>query len=268
MGWGFTQSYASKAQEFGLEGHSWPLRDLVATHRMLAHDGVAETLFHARAILLMRAIHELFDRRLQQRMPQAAPRPTLLHGMELRTVSDTERRQAELCSPISAMTFRLALRALSLDARTYHFMDVGSGWGYASLLAAMQPFRHVSGVEFARELHEAAIANIAWARAERLLRCEQVDLRHESALETELPEGPLLLFLYHPFGADVLAQFLDRVDASIRSKPRPIIALYAGPLDATPFTRPGVVEVPLKGAAALGLRLFSPRAVRAWRWTS
>ena len=267
MGSRFAQDHASKAQEFGLDGRSWPLRDVLAARRMLAKDGFGRTLAHARAVLLMRIVHRLFDSRLQKRMPQAIWRPTLLDGMELRTISEAELRQAELCAPVSAMTFRLALRGLALDLRTHHFMDVGSGWGYASLLAAMQPFRRVSGVEFARELHERAIANIAWARAQGLLRCEQVELRHESALETELPEDPLLLFLYHPFGADVLAQFLDRVDRSMRALPRPITALYVGPLDARPFQRPGVAELPLRGASARALRLCSPRPVRAWRWT-
>jgi hypothetical protein len=183
--------------------------------------------------------------------------------MELRAVSEQERPQAELCSAVSSITFRQALRAVPLEVSTCHFMDIGSGWGYASLLAAMQPFRRVTGVEFARELHERAVANIAWARTLGLLRCTDIELRHESALVTALPEDPLLLFLYHPFGADVLAQFLERVDASMRATPRPITLIYAGPLDARPFVRPGVVELPVTGGQ---LGLLRPQPVRAWRW--
>jgi hypothetical protein len=266
MGRRFAQDHASKAQEFGLESRSWPLRDLVAARRMLAADGLSGTITHARAILQMRLVYHLFDRRLQKRMPQALTRPTVLHGLDLRATSETEVRQAELCSAISAMTFRLALRALVPDVRGYAFMDIGSGWGYATMLAAMEPFHSVSGVEFARELHERALANVTWARGEGILGCDQIDLRHESALETELPDGPLILFLYYPFGRDVLAQFLDRVDASMRSRPRPIIVIHAGPLDPRPFARPGVTELKLRGVAGKALRLFSPRPVRAWQW--
>jgi hypothetical protein len=265
---GFGKQHFTRARAYGLENRPWPLRDLLVARRMVSDAGLAATLAHTRTILLTRLTSRLFDRRLQRRMPEALRRATPLDGMELRTVSGSESREAEHCAAIPALTFRLALRALGLDLRGYHFVDVGSGWGYALTLAAMQPFRHVTGVEFARELHERATVNLDWARTQGLARCGGVDLRHESALETQLPDGPLLLFLFNPFGAAVLASFLDRVDASVRANPRPVVAVYVHPLEAQLFARRGVFEIPLRGAAARALRLFSPSRVRVWRWAA
>jgi hypothetical protein len=263
---GFGKQHFTRARAYGLEGRPWPLRDVLVAHRMLREAGLAATLAHSRTILLTRLTSRLFDRRLQNRMPQALRRATPLDGMALRTVSGNEAWEAEHCAAIPAVTFRLALRALALDPRAYHFVDIGSGWGYAVTLAAMQPFRQVTGVEFARELHERAAVNLDWARAQGLVRCSAVDLRHESALETQLPDGPLLLFLFNPFGAEILGRFLERVDASMRANRRPIVAVYVHPREAGLFARPGVFEIPLRGPAARGLRLFSPSQVRAWRW--
>jgi hypothetical protein len=260
------QRTVSKAQEYGLEGRSWPLRDILAAYRMVSELGPRAMLAHAYAILLMRVVWQLSDRKLQKRMPQASLRPIVVSDMELRTVTGNEAQESELSTPTPKITFGLTLRALGLDPAQYSFIDIGSGWGYATLLAAMRPFRKVSAVEFARELHDRATANIDWARSQGLLLCGGVDLRHESALETELPEGPLVVFLYNPFGAEVMAKFLDRVDASMKRAPRPIIAIYVRPVDAKLFERPGVIELPLRGLAALGLRTISPRDVRAWRW--
>jgi hypothetical protein len=263
---GFGRQQFTRAETYGLADRPWPLRDLLVARRMVQEAGLGPTLAHTRAIVLSRLVWRLSDRRLQRRMPAALGRATPLQGMQLRTVAGEETFEAEACAAIPRLTFRLALRSLGIDPRRFHFVDVGSGWGYALLLAAQQPFRHVTGIEFARELHERAVANMEWAGKTQLVRCGGIDLRHESALETELPQEPLLLFLFNPFGAGVMAKFLDRVDESRRRHPRPIIAIYVHPLEARLFDRPGVAELTLRGPAAMALRLVSPSQVRAWQW--
>jgi hypothetical protein len=49
------------------------------------------------------------------------------------------------------------------------------------------------------------------------------------ALRFELPAGPLVLYLYHPFAAPVMSSFLDRVEESLRREPRELWLLYTNP---------------------------------------
>ncbi len=94
---------------------------------------------------------------------------------------------------------------------SYVFVDVGCGKGRALLLAAELPFREVVGVELNRELAEVARGNAErWkelGRAKSPMRVVCGD-----ATEVEMPRGPLLVYLYNPFRAEVLRRLLGRLD--------------------------------------------------------
>lgn len=94
---------------------------------------------------------------------------------------------------------------------SYAFLDVGCGKGRALLLAAELPFREVVGVELNRELAEVARGNAerwrALGRAKSAMRVMCGD-----ATEVELPRGPLLVYLYNPFRAEVLRCLMGRLD--------------------------------------------------------
>jgi hypothetical protein len=44
-----------------------------------------------------------------------------------------------------------------------------------------------------------------------------------------IPDGPLVLFLYHPFAAPVMKRFLQHVQTAMRTQPRDVVILYANP---------------------------------------
>jgi predicted RNA methylase len=90
------------------------------------------------------------------------------------------------------------------------FVDVGCGKGRALLLASEMPFRETLGVEFDGDLVTTARSNVAlWDQAGRLR--SPVKVVHADATEVELPEGPLLVYLFNPFGAPVLRRMLQRL---------------------------------------------------------
>ena len=171
------------------------------------------------------------------------------------------------CASIPSKTFHWALSAFSIDPRRYHFVDIGAGWGYALLLAASYPFRQVTGIEFAEELHAKASVNLDWAKAAGRIKTPHAQVRCESALQAELPQGPSLLFLFHPFREPVLRAFVEHVEESLRKHPRPVVVLYANPADRHVFDREGVIELKSRGVASWLLRLFSPVAIRAYAFT-
>lgn len=117
------------------------------------------------------------------------------------------------------------------------FIDVGSGKGRAVLLAAMQRrFREVLGVELSAPLHAIAEQNVERVRATGSLRAP-VRLVHADAAAFAIPDGPLVLYLYHPFNETVADALVANVVASLRSSPRPAAILYARPMLQEGFAR-------------------------------
>ena len=242
------------------------VRDIGNAFRMISRIGIRVTFAHAVAVALIRLHDHLIDRRQHAGIPQPLHGRVWLMGLTLCRPDGTEAHEALPCAPVPSKTLHWAIAATRIDATRYHFVDIGSGWGHAVLLASAYPFRCVTGVEFARELYERACANLAWAREQNLLKADQVEFRYESALETALPDGPTLFFLFHPFGEPVMRAFLDRIERSVRENPRAITLIYVNPADHHLFERPGIVEVPLRGRAAWLLKLLSPFEVHAYEF--
>ncbi|MDR3772325.1 MAG: class I SAM-dependent methyltransferase [Terracidiphilus sp.] len=87
------------------------------------------------------------------------------------------------------------------------FVDLGAGMGRAVLLASELGFKQVVGVELHPVLAEMARKNvILWRRMGR--ECGPMRMVECDAVEFALPEGPLLVFLFNPFGAAMLRRLL------------------------------------------------------------
>lgn len=125
------------------------------------------------------------------------------------------------------------------------FVDVGCGKGRALLLAAEMPFREAVGVEL-----NAGLAAVAERNVERWreLGRERAPMRVVcgDATEVELPAGPLLLYLYNPFRAEVLRRLLGRLEARAEAGGGGVEVVYLYPEEEAVF------------------REF-PRFVRMWR---
>ncbi len=84
----------------------------------------------------------------------------------------------------------------------FTFIDLGAGKGRVLLVASRFPFKRLIGVEFARELVETARRNI-----ERFgCRAEVV---HADAADYRFPSENLVVYLYNPFGPEVLRPVLS-----------------------------------------------------------
>lgn len=125
--------------------------------------------------------------------------------------------------------FQEILSKVPFDPREFTFVDLGSGKGLTLLLASRLPFRAIRGVEFAKELHEAAQANIRNFRAQDRA-CSDVQSVCTDASGYEFPLTPLVIYLYHPFEEELMRRVIDRVEQSYRAHPRPIIVAYLQPV--------------------------------------
>jgi SAM-dependent methyltransferase len=111
-------------------------------------------------------------------------------------------------------------------AEGFTFVDYGSGKGRVLFVAAEFPFRRLIGVEFARELHDAAVRNLASYRNPRQ-RCREIRPVLGDALRFAIPDEPCVLYFCTPFKAPLVRKVLDLVAASYAQNPRPMYVVYA-----------------------------------------
>ncbi|MDO6413308.1 class I SAM-dependent methyltransferase [Sphingomonas sp. BIUV-7] len=152
-----------------------------------------------------------------------------------------------------AADFAAALALLDIPIPGSSFVDLGSGKGRAVLMATDHPFAAITGVEFARELHEIALANLA-RRAERHGSDARIVLLLDDATRFRLPSGPIVLFLFNPFDPPVLTEVAAATTASWQADPRPIRILYLNPVHQQTWRDAGWRELPGRP----GLVIFAP----------
>jgi SAM-dependent methyltransferase len=134
---------------------------------------------------------------------------------------------------------------------SYTFIDVGAGKGRGLLVASEYQFRRVVGIELNPQLARTARGNADhWARTRAAdptsSRMATIEVLEQDALDFRLPSKPTLIFMFHPFEAPVLEQFVEGIDRQLathseaRLSPAPALdfiyvnAECAGVLDRHP----------------------------------
>lgn len=137
------------------------------------------------------------------------------------SVIGSHRDSAVRYQPISEASFRTLLARLAdlvgAALPLYTFIDMGCGMGKVLLLAAEHPFRQVIGVEFAPELVAICEKNLRKDRAALQRRCHTMTVTLADAADFSFPRCPLVVFLYNPFGPEVLALLLKNLCCAQRS---------------------------------------------------
>ena len=105
---------------------------------------------------------------------------------------------------VPADQLHAALAFLHQDWSTFTFVDLGCGKGRALIVASQHGFARLIGVEFAKSLVEIARKNseITGSRAE---------VRLGDAARFEFPKGDLVVFMFNPFGGEVMRQVMDNL---------------------------------------------------------
>ena len=181
------------------------------------------------------------------------------------TVDSPSKAFANIYGPTPAWLMPRFLRSIpEKDLSQFTFVDFGSGKGRAVLLAARHRFKRVVGLEFSKELHAEATANIAKFREAGLLASPVVESIEADVLDFDLPDGPLVLYTFNPFGAAVMKPLLERIAASHRANPRKIYFVYYDCVDHALVQAAGVFrQLPMRGLNALH-RLVMQHAARLY----
>jgi hypothetical protein len=152
------------------------------------------------------------------------------------TTSGTVRWRARLLGlfhspyqPTDPALFREMIASLPIAFDQFTFIDFGSGKGRTLLMASEYPFMRIVGVELIAELHRAAEQNIRRYQSSTQ-RCAQVESVLADARYFELPEEPLVLYLFNPLPEHALSDVLQRLGNSLAQTPRPVWVVYHNPL--------------------------------------
>jgi len=139
---------------------------------------------------------------------------------------DYTRWQANLFLASPARITSYMIEALEIDPADYTFVDYGSGKGRTTLVGAEFPFKQAIGVEISKELTAVANSNVAVLEGRGTLKAP-VEFYCGDARNFVLPEGNLVLHMYHPFGQDILRDVLTSIrDQAKAGKPRKILVPY------------------------------------------
>lgn len=148
-------------------------------------------------------------------------------GISTRGLVDVDYPDAVLYGAMPYRTIRHLFRLIAL-APEDTFVDVGCGKGRVLCCAARHPITEAVGVEVSAELCDAARAN-----ADRLRgRKAPISIHNIPAQEFDYSSATVL-FLFNPFGADTMHQFLAKLHADTAG--RPVRIAYAVPTHAAVF---------------------------------
>ena len=132
---------------------------------------------------------------------------------------------------------RSALAALP-PLESYSFVDLGCGKGRPLLVASEFPFRELIGVELSPGLAETAKKNTA-ILAKQFPERTSIHIEVCEASAYPFPAGNLVVFLYHPFGEELTAKIVARIESALAAEKRSVFVVYYNPVcggcfDASP----------------------------------
>lgn len=227
-------------------------------------DGLTGTLKHARIVGLHR-LHEALPPAAARGLPPTEGKVELseLHIPHPSKVAGVHY----LPTPWRVLDWVHA--ALPADKSNLSFIDMGAGKGRAVMSAALHGYKRAFGIEFAPELAIAAEANIRRIPA----RPDQhVAIRCEDAGRAILPDGPLVVFLFNPFGPPVIDHVARSIAESNRRMARPIWVAYLNPQHPTFDHTDGLSRIELSRdvrarfalASPYQLALYATRSAQEW----
>lgn len=121
-----------------------------------------------------------------------------------------------------------------------HFLDLGCGKGRALCVAAHQGFKKVTGLDFARDLCEAAKENLAITKQK--IPALEYKVINNDAFYFEIPNDVDCIFFFNPFDEIIMSAVVNNIFASLKNNPRKIKIIYVNPLHKELFLKAGYKE--------------------------
>lgn len=187
---------------------------------------------HVRRLSIPKQAQSAFDRRYGTDTAGTIP----LWKLQIRSPHHAEGVRYQASDPDFV---RKAIEILQIPLERFVYIDVGSGKGLTLLVASEYPFRRVLGIEFAAELNAIAAENISRLMAPR---CQDISSVLADAASYRFPTEDTVLFLYNPFGKDVLKRMLDNLRSVLEQNDHELYIVYSNPIFSQILDQSGFLE--------------------------
>lgn len=146
---------------------------------------------------------------------------------------------ATIYMPVSYTFLEEIFQQLPASVRD-HFLDIGSGKGRALCIAAHHGFKKVTGIDFSKELCDAAKDNLTITKQK--IPALQYDIINNDAFYFEIPADVDCIFFFNPFDETIMSGVTNNISASLQEHPRKMYIIYVNPLHKELFTSQGFKE--------------------------
>lgn len=146
---------------------------------------------------------------------------------------------ATIYMPVSYTFLEEIFQQLPASVRD-HFLDIGSGKGRALCIAAHHGFKKVTGIDFSKELCDAAKDNLTITKQK--IPALQYDIINNDAFYFEIPADVDCIFFFNPFDEIIMSGVADNILNSLQHHPRKMYIIYVNPLHKELFTSQGFKE--------------------------
>ncbi|MCW3090700.1 MAG: hypothetical protein JWP81_1769 [Ferruginibacter sp.] len=147
---------------------------------------------------------------------------------------------ATVYMPASYLLLEEIFTKLPTDRRN-HFLDIGSGKGRALCVAAHNGFKKLTGIDFSKQLCDAAEANLQLTKAQ--IPVLQYSLINQDAVSVEIPDDADCIFFFNPFDQFIMQAVVKNIQESFKKNPRDLYVIYLNPLYKQEFLGKGFKEI-------------------------
>jgi SAM-dependent methyltransferase len=121
------------------------------------------------------------------------------------------------------------------------FLDIGAGKGRVLLIASQYGFRKVVGIEFSRQLCAVARKNVE-IFSRKTSRKWPIEVIEADAISYHFQTEDRVFFIFNPFDAFILDQFVNNIGLSLAASPRDIWLIYNTPLHHDVINKSGLFK--------------------------
>lgn len=131
--------------------------------------------------------------------------------------------------------------SLDKELKNTPFIDFGCGKGRALFVAEQCGFKHVIGVDIAKELIDHANANKL--RYQKKSSDSSIEFIFSDAVSFKIPDNACVFYFFNPFGENIMQQVVLNIIKSVRDNPREVTCIYLNPKYKAVFDQNGFKKI-------------------------
>lgn len=157
------------------------------------------------------------------------------------TVKGDNAEHAELYQGANYFLLEKVFDYLQTIEANQNILDVGCGKGRVLAVAAYFGFRKITGIEFAKELCDAARKNIA--PLQEKFPEKIFNIIHANAVDYNIEYDTNVFFFFNPFNETVMLAVVKNILQSLAQSPREVYVVYINPVHQEIFMSAGFEQI-------------------------